>query len=117
MSAVEVFAVESGKLSGSTVVLSNSLGSDHRMWGPQLAALEERFRVIRYDTRGHGRSPVPAGPYSLDDLADDVIALLDRFDVASTHLIGMSLGGMAMMRGIRRYDSVAITASTCCWGC
>ncbi|KAA0024751.1 3-oxoadipate enol-lactonase [Antrihabitans cavernicola] len=98
MSAVEVFAVESGQATGPTVVLSNSLGSDHRMWDPQLTALEERFRVIHYDTRGHGRSPVPAGPYTLDDLADDVVALLDRVGVEQAHLVGLSLGGMTMMR-------------------
>lgn len=98
MSAVEVDAVVSGRPDGPTVVLSNSLGSTYRMWDAQLAALEDRFRVIRYNTRGHGDSPVPAGPYSIDDLADDVIALLDRYGVQRAHLVGLSLGGMTMMR-------------------
>ena len=69
-------------------------GSTHRMWDAQLAALEQRFRVIRYDTRGHGDSPVPPGPYGIDDLADDLVALLDRLDVERAHLVGLSLGGM-----------------------
>lgn len=95
---VTVHAVDSGRRDGPVVVLSNSLGSTHRMWDPQIAALEERFRVIRYDTRGHGSSPVPGGPYRIDDLAEDLLALLDRFEVPRAHLVGLSLGGMTVMR-------------------
>ncbi|WP_227997512.1 3-oxoadipate enol-lactonase [Nocardia australiensis] len=98
MSAIEVHAQVSGRPDGPTVLLSNSLGSDHRMWDAQLADLEARFRVICYDTRGHGDSPIPSGPCSIDDLADDVIALLDRLDVTSCHFVGLSLGGMTVMR-------------------
>jgi 3-oxoadipate enol-lactonase len=79
-------------------VLSNSLGSTHRMWDAQLADLEQRFRVVRYDTRGHGDSPVPLGPYLIDDLADDLVALLDRLGVERAHLVGLSLGGMTAMK-------------------
>ena len=82
MSAVEVHAVVSGPTDAPVVVLSNSLGSTHRMWDAQIAELERHFRVVRYDTRGHGDSPVPDGPYSIDDLADDLVALLDRLGVA-----------------------------------
>ncbi|WP_288812331.1 3-oxoadipate enol-lactonase [uncultured Gordonia sp.] len=96
--SAQVHAVVTGRADGPAVVLSNSLGSTHRMWDSQVAALEERFRVVRYDTRGHGDSPVPPGPYSIDELADDVIALLDRFDIERAHLVGLSLGGMTMMR-------------------
>lgn len=98
MSAVQVHAVVSGRTDGSVVVLSNSLGATHRMWDAQVAALEERFRVVRYDTRGHGGSPVPDGPYTIDDLADDLVALLDRLGVERAHLVGLSLGGMTVMR-------------------
>lgn len=98
MSAVTVHAVITGRETGPTVVLSNSLGATHRMWDPQLAALEQRFRVVRYDTRGHGDSPVPDGPYMIDDLADDLVALLDRVGVERVHLVGLSLGGMTAMR-------------------
>jgi 3-oxoadipate enol-lactonase len=80
------------------VVLSNSLGTTHAMWDPQVPALAERFRVVRYDTRGHGASPVPQGPYSIDDLADDLLGLLDRLGVAKAHVVGLSLGGMTAMR-------------------
>lgn len=98
MSAVDVHAIVSGRDSAPVVVLSNSLGSTHRMWDAQIPALERDFRVVRYDTRGHGGSPVPAGPYSIDDLADDLIALLDRLGVERAHLVGLSLGGMTVMR-------------------
>lgn len=96
MSAVDVHAVVRG--SGPAVVLSNSLGSDHRMWDAQLADLERHFTVVRYDTRGHGESPVPAGPYSIDDLTDDLVALLDRLQIERAHVVGLSLGGMTAMR-------------------
>jgi 3-oxoadipate enol-lactonase len=80
------------------VVLSNSLGSTHAMWDANLEALERHFRVVRYDTRGHGGSPVPDGPYSIDDLTDDLVALLDHLDVGRAHVVGLSLGGMTAMR-------------------
>lgn len=98
MSAVAVHALVTGRETGPAVVLSNSLGSTHRMWDAQLAELQQRFRVVRYDTRGHGQSPVPAGAYTIDDLADDVIALLDRLGIERAHLVGLSLGGMTSMR-------------------
>jgi 3-oxoadipate enol-lactonase len=98
MSAVPVHARVTGCAEGSVVVLSNSLGSTHRMWDAQLIDLQQRFRVIRYDTRGHGDSPVPQGPYTIDDLADDLVALLDRLDVRRAHIVGLSLGGMTAMR-------------------
>lgn len=98
MSAVDLAATLSGPADAPVVVLSNSLGSTHRMWDAQRDVLEERFRLLRYDTRGHGASPVPSGPYSIDDLADDLVALLDRFGIDSAHLVGLSLGGMTAMR-------------------
>jgi 3-oxoadipate enol-lactonase len=80
------------------VVLSGSLGTTHAMWDPQVPALAEHFRVVRYDTRGHGASLAPQGPYSIDDLADDLLALLDRLEVEKAHVVGLSLGGMTGMR-------------------
>jgi 3-oxoadipate enol-lactonase len=81
-----------------TVVLSNSLGTTMAMWDRQVSALSRRFRVLRYDIRGHGRSPVVPGPYSIDDLADDVVALLDRLGLERVHFVGLSLGGMTGLR-------------------
>lgn len=85
----------SGNETGEVVVLSNSIGSNLHMWDPQVKPLADNgFRVVRYDTRGHGRSPVPPGPYSIADLARDVIELLDTLGVESAHFVGLSLGGM-----------------------
>jgi 3-oxoadipate enol-lactonase len=87
-----------GPADAPVVVLSNSLGAARAMWDPQVPALAERFRVVGYDTRGHGESPAPAGPYSIDDLVDDVVALLDRLGVRRFSFAGLSLGGMTGMR-------------------
>lgn len=97
MTAVEVHAVEDGPADGPVVVLSNSLGTTLDMWDPQLSPLAGRFRVIRYDHRGHGRSPVPAGAYAIEDLAADVLALLDRLGVDRAHVCGASMGGQVGM--------------------
>ena len=98
MTAVVVHAVSDGPADAPVVLLIGSLGSTLEMWDPQVAALGEAWRVVRYDTRGHGRSPVPAGPYRLDDLVDDAVALLDRLDVRRVAVVGLSLGGMTAMR-------------------
>jgi 3-oxoadipate enol-lactonase len=98
VSAVEVHHVVTGPEEAPVVVLSNSLGTTHRMWDAQVEELSARLRVVRYDTRGHGGSPVPTGPYTIDDHADDVVALLDRLGVATGHVVGLSLGGMTGMR-------------------
>ncbi len=83
---------------GPVVVLSGSLGSDLRMWDPQVPALVAAgYRVVRYDHRGHGGSPAPAGPYTLAELAEDLLALLDKLGVARASLVGLSLGGMVGM--------------------
>ena len=82
MSAVAVSYTVDGAADAPVVVLSNSLGATRAMWDPQVPALAERFRVVTYDTRGHGQSPAPAGPYTQDDLVDDLIALLGHLDAA-----------------------------------
>lgn len=79
------------------LLLINSLGADLGMWEPQLAALARAHRVIRYDARGHGRSPVPPGPYDLAALGRDALDLLDHLGVARAHMCGLSLGGMTAM--------------------
>ncbi|MFD1717990.1 3-oxoadipate enol-lactonase [Georgenia deserti] len=76
------------------VVLSNSLGTNLRLWDAQVPALAEHFRVIRYDSRGHGRSPVEPGPYSIEDLGGDVVALLDHLGIDRAYVVGISIGGL-----------------------
>jgi 3-oxoadipate enol-lactonase len=92
--AVDVHHEVTGPAGARVLVLSNSLGTDMRMWDPQVEALSRHFRVVRYDTRGHGRSPVPPGPYTIDDVGRDVVALLDRLGVKRASVCGVSLGGM-----------------------
>ena len=116
MSALTVHAVVTGRASGPVVVFSGSLGSSHRMWDAQLRAFEKRFRVVRYDTRGHGSSPVPLGSYGIDDLADDLIALLDRLKVERAHLVGLSLGGMTAMRVAARNPERVLRLGLLCTG-
>lgn len=84
--------VDAGR--GEPVVLVHAIGCDHHMWDSLAEALTPRFRVVRVDVRGHGESPVPAGEYSLDDLADDVLAVLDALKIEKAHWVGLSMGGM-----------------------
>lgn len=87
------------------LLLSNSLGTDMGMWGPQMPSFTERFRVLRYDSRGHGKSSSPPGSYSLDRLGRDVVELLDALNVSSVDFCGLSLGGMiGQWMGIRTGD-------------
>ena len=97
MSVADLHHVLEGPASAGVVVLSNSLGATVRMWDPQAAALARDMRVLRYDMRGHGRSPVPPPPYTLADLGADLIGLLDRAEVERASLCGVSLGGMVSM--------------------
>lgn len=76
------------------LVLSNSLGTTLAMWDPQVAALRKHFRLLRYDTRGHGESSCPSGPYSMPQLAQDVLGLMDRLGIEQAHFCGLSMGGM-----------------------
>ncbi|HEX6715021.1 MAG TPA: 3-oxoadipate enol-lactonase [Thermoleophilaceae bacterium] len=90
----ELFAVEDGDAQAPPLVLGSSLGATLEMWDVQTPRLAEHYRVIRYDHRGHGRSPVPPRPYEIDDFADDVVELLDRLGIEQTNYCGLSIGGM-----------------------
>src|SRR5438270_8654054 len=79
------------------LMLSNSLGATLAMWDPQVAALTEHFRVVRYDRRGHGKSGVPTGPYNMEMLGRDALAVLDAAKVDQTNWCGLSMGGMVGM--------------------
>lgn len=76
------------------LVLSNSLGTDLHMWDAQIPAFTEHFRVLRFDTRGHGKSLVTPGPYSIEQLGRDVLALLDALHIERAHFCGLSMGGL-----------------------
>lgn len=83
-----------GPANAPVLVLSNSLGTTMGLWDEQVPALSQRFRVLRYDTRGHGASSVMPGDYSLDRLGRDVIELLDALEIDRVDFCGLSLGGM-----------------------
>ncbi|HET7479196.1 MAG TPA: 3-oxoadipate enol-lactonase [Rubrobacteraceae bacterium] len=94
---VELHHVLEGPEDAPVLVMANSLGTTFRMWDEQAPALSERFRLLRYDHRGHGGSPVPPGPYGMDDLGQDVLALLDRLEIERASFCGLSIGGMVGM--------------------
>lgn len=79
---------------GPWLTMSHSLACNLHMWDPQMALLTRRFKVLRYDTRGHGQTSAPAGEYTLEQLADDVKGLLDALKIKQTHWVGLSMGGM-----------------------
>lgn len=83
-----------GPETAPVIAFSNSLGTTMAMWDEQVAALSDQFRCLRYDTRGHGGSNLPASHVSLDDLAADLAALLDALGIRHAHVVGLSLGGM-----------------------
>ena len=83
-----------GPAGAPVVTLSHSLATDLSMWEPQLKPLLARYRVLAYDTRGHGGTDAPAGAYSLGQLAEDARAMLKALGIAKTHWVGLSMGGM-----------------------
>ncbi|SOZ34894.1 3-oxoadipate enol-lactonase [Cupriavidus neocaledonicus] len=83
-----------GDVGAPVLVMSNSLGTTLQMWAPQMPALLRHFRVLRYDTRGHGRSSVPMKPFGMAELGRDVLAVMDHAGVARAHFCGLSMGGM-----------------------
>jgi 3-oxoadipate enol-lactonase len=87
----------SGPSEATALVLSNSLGSNLSMWDPQTARFSKHFQVLRYDTRGHGQSSITPGPYTVEQLARDVLALLDSLNLDHVHFCGLSMGGSTGM--------------------
>jgi 3-oxoadipate enol-lactonase len=102
-----IFAREDGPATGRPLLLSNSLGCTVDMWQPQMAAFAEKFRVIRYDGRGHGRSDAPGGDYTIEMLARDALSVLDAFAVPRADVLGLSIGGtVALWLAINRPERV-----------
>jgi 3-oxoadipate enol-lactonase len=96
-----------GNPHGPVLLFSNSLGTTHALWQPQVEALSSSFRIIRYDTRGHGESNATTGPYTIDSLGLDAVAILDAAGVRRAHVCGLSLGGLtAMWLGVHRPERV-----------
>jgi 3-oxoadipate enol-lactonase len=104
-----------GPANAPALVLSNSLGTNFGMWDAQMPELRKHFRVLRYDTRGHGQSEVTPGPYSFEQLARDVLALVDSVDIEKFSFCGLSMGGViGMWLGInagKRLHRVALCST------
>ncbi len=96
VNGVSLYAKLSGPSGAPVVVFSNSLGTTHSMWDGVVPALRGRYRTLRYDTRGHGRSQTLDRPATIDDLAADMAGVMDAFGVTQAHLVGLSLGGMTV---------------------
>lgn len=94
MTPVELNFDDSGPPDAPPLLMGGSLGTTLAMWEPQLGALTGAARVVRFEHRGHGGSPVPAGPYTIDDLGGDVVALMDRLGIERASYCGLSIGGM-----------------------
>jgi 3-oxoadipate enol-lactonase len=114
---IQLYYELTGPADRPVVMLSNSLGTRLEMWNPQMQALSERYRVLRYDSRGHGRSDAPDGPYTIDMLADDAIGLLDALGIERVHFCGLSKGGMVgQVLGARHGDRL-VSLALCSTGC
>jgi len=107
--------------SGAPVVtLTHPLGVTLALWDDHVAALTKRFRVLRYDVRGHGGSEIPLGPYTLEQMAGDLFDLLDSLGIGETHFVGVSMGGLigmtAALRQPQRIKSLVLCDTTACYG-
>ena len=102
-----------GNAAAPVVAFSNGLAADHSMWEPQASALRQSYRVLRYDTRGHGATSATPGDYSLSLLADDFISLLDALAIQKVHFVGVSLGGMIGQRLGLSYGPRLLSLALC----
>jgi 3-oxoadipate enol-lactonase len=94
MNALDLFWREDGNPDGPPVLLLHAFPTSHALWERQVAVLGERYRLIRPDLRGFGQSPVPEPPYRMDDMAADLLRLLDRLEIERVNYVGISMGGM-----------------------
>ena len=102
-----------GPKDAHVVLMANSLMSNYSMWDWNVPALADRYRVLRYDKRGHGGSQTTSGPYSISQLADDAVALLDALKIEKVHFIGLSMGGMIGQQMGARYPERVYSLSLC----
>jgi 3-oxoadipate enol-lactonase len=102
-----------GPADAPVVTMSHSLATDLAMWDPTVAALKSRFRILRYETRGHGQTEAPKGPYTLDQLAEDARALLKALGIGRTHWVGLSMGGMIGQTLALKAPELFVSLSLC----
>ncbi len=113
---IDLFYDLAGPERAPVIAFSNSIGTTLEMWDGQVAALKGHYRCLRYDTRGHGRSPVVDCPVAIEDLADDLAGLLNALSIQETHVVGLSLGGMTAqafaLRHADRLDQLVLMATS-----
>ena len=104
-----------GSLDLPKIIFSNSLGSDLRMWNPQVEAMKSKYSIIRYDKRGHGKSSPAQGPYSFEMLENDVIKIMDDLEIEKANFVGLSMGGMTSLglalKHQKRFDKLVCCAA------
>jgi len=105
LSQARLYYAVDGPADAPALLMSNSLGTSGDMWARQVPALSRHFRVVRYDTRGHGLSSVPEGEYTFEQLARDAVELLDHLGIERAHCCGLSMGGPTMMQLALDYPS------------
>lgn len=109
-----------GPAGAPVVTLTHPLGATLALWNDHVAGLAQRYRVLRYDVRGHGGSDVPPGPYTLEEMASDLFELLDSLGIADTHFVGVSMGGLIGMTAAlarpERIKSLVLCDTTACYG-
>ena len=106
-----------GPADAPVITMSHSLAANRDMWWLQTDALKQNYRVLRYDTRGHGETSVTQGPYSIALLVDDVVALLDAIGIWKTHFVGLSMGGMIGQLLAANHPSKLHSVTLCATAC
>ena len=106
---IEIYYEIHGKEGAPWLTLSHSLACSVRMWDEQIATFKDRYRILAYDTRGHGQTSAPAGDYTLAQLADDLKGLLDHLKISQTHYCGLSMGGMIGQTFALKYPGILQT--------
>jgi 3-oxoadipate enol-lactonase len=109
-----------GPREAPVVTLTHPLGATLALWDDHVAALSKKYRVLRYDVRGHGGSDVPPGPYTLEQMTGDLFDLLDSLGITETHFVGVSMGGLIGMTAVltrsSRIKSLVLCDTTACYG-
>jgi 3-oxoadipate enol-lactonase len=109
VNGIETYYEIHGKQGAPWLAFSHSLACNTRMWDAQIEAFKDRFRILAYDTRGHGKSSAPAGPYTLEAMADDLRALASHLDIQRLHFVGLSMGGMIGQTFAIKYPGIFST--------
>jgi 3-oxoadipate enol-lactonase len=113
VNGIETYYEVHGKEGAPWLVFSHSLACSVRMWDGEIAKHKDRFRVLAYDTRGHGQSAAPKGPYTLEQLADDLKALFTHLKIEKPHFVGLSMGGMIGQTAALKYPGLFRSMTLC----